>query len=75
MIKIKVFKPMMWCQDVSAGAYQILLRKRREKALPNINRRSQELRRSIRILTYRDMVDGVNFMIRECEHITRSNHL
>ena len=60
---------------MSAKAYQTLLRKRREKVFPHIDRRAKELRRNIRSLTLVKMIDGVNLIQHEIEHIARSNHL
>jgi len=60
---------------MSAKAYQTLLRKRREKALPHIDKRAKELRRNIRVLTLVKMIDGVNLIQHEIEHIARSNYL
>lgn len=60
---------------MSAKAYQTLLRKRREKVLPYIDSRAKELRRSFRVLTLFKMIDRVNLVKHELEHIMRSNHL
>ena len=60
---------------MSAEAYQRTIRKRREMAFPYIESRAKELRRGIKVLTYGRMVDRVNLMLRECEHIAWSNHL
>jgi len=60
---------------MSAKAYQKLLMKRRKKAFPHIDRRAKELRRNIRFLTLVKMIDGVNLIQHEIEHIARSNHL
>ena len=60
---------------MSAETYQRAIRKRRERSFPYINSRAKELRRGVKILTFGRMVDSVNLMIRELEHISRSNHL
>ena len=59
---------------MSAEAYQRAIRKRREMSFPYIESRAKELRRGVKVLTYGRMVDRVNLMLRECEHIAWSNH-
>lgn len=60
---------------MSAKAYQTLLRKRRERAFPHIDRRAKELRQNVRVLPLFKMIDEVKLMKREIEQITRCNHL
>ena len=62
-------------KDMNAESYQRATRKRREMSLPYIKSRAKELRRGVRVLTFGRMIDSVNLMIRELEHIARSNHL
>ena len=62
-------------KDMSAESYQRAIRKRRELSLPYIKSRAKEHRRGVRFLTFGRMIDSVNLMIRELEHIARSNHL
>ena len=59
---------------MSAEAYQRLIRKRREMSFPYIESRAKELRRGIKVLTIGRMIDDVNFVAREIEHIAWSNH-
>lgn len=60
---------------MSAEAYQRLMRQKKELAFDHIDRRSREFRRTIRVLTLGRMIDEVNLMRYEMEHITRSSHL
>ena len=60
---------------MSAEAYQRAIRKRREMSFPYIESRAKELRQGIKVLTLGRMIDSVNLMIREYEHIVGSNHL
>lgn len=60
---------------MSAEAYQRLMSQKRERAFDYIFRRSRELRRTIRALTLGRMIDEVNLMRNEIEHIAGSNHL
>ena len=62
-------------KDMSAETYQRAIRKRRELSLQYIKSRAKELRRGVKVLTFGRMVDSVNLMMRELEHIARSNHL
>jgi len=62
-------------KDMSAESYQRAIRKRREMSLPHIKSRAKEIRRGVKVLTLSRMIDSVNLMIRELEHIARSNHL
>ena len=59
---------------MSAEAYQRAIRKRREMSFPYIESRAKELRRGVKVLTFGRMIDSVNLMIREYEHIAWSNH-